>query len=340
MDLDRGVGDATQQLGGEELRHRRPVGHALPAVGARGRVVHHETRRVDLGGGVRDGPLDRLVHADGLAELRAGLRVGDARFEEPLRGAHRVGRESHAAVVERAQRDLEALPLLADPLRRGHAQLAEEELRGRRPVQTHLRVVRSNLETMHVPLDDERGDALRSESAVHRGEDHEHVGDRRVRDEGLGAVDDVAIAVATRGGLQTGRVAPRARLGETVRADLPRGEEIRQITAAEGIRPADVDRRPAEAGRAADDVPERGVRAGKLLHGDAVPELAEPLTAAILREAEPEEAHLGHVVDRGTRDRVAFLDLARERLEPCLDELADRALQHEQLVGKDGVHDA
>src|SRR5204863_8591696 len=178
----------------------------------------------------------------------------------------------------------------------------EEELRGRRPVQTHLRVVRSNLETMHVPLDDERGDALRSESAVHRGEDHEDVGDRCVRDEGLSAVDDVAIAVAPGRGLQTARVAPRAGLGETVRADLPRGEEIRQITAAEGIRPANVDRRPAEADRAADDVPERGVRAGELLHRDAVPELAEPLTDAILGEAEPNEAHLGHVVDRATRD--------------------------------------
>src|SRR6185295_19437146 len=73
MDLHRRIGDAAKHLRREELRHRGALRDALAAVGARCRVVHHESRRVDLRGGVGEHPLDPLIHRDRFAELLALL---------------------------------------------------------------------------------------------------------------------------------------------------------------------------------------------------------------------------------------------------------------------------
>jgi len=89
-------------------------------------------------------------------------------------------------------------------------------------MQTHLRVVPAHLEARRRALDDERRDRFRAELRIERREDDKDVGDRRVRNEGLGAIDDVCVAVAARRRLETAGVAPCPRLGETVRADLSR----------------------------------------------------------------------------------------------------------------------
>ena len=209
----------------------------------------------------------------------------------------------------------------------------EEELRRGRAMQAHLRIVRSDLETLGFALDDERGDRLRSHLGVERGEDHEDVRDRRVGDERLRAVDHVPLAVAARGRPETRGIASGARLGEAVRADRPRGEEIRQVARAQGVGPADLDGRAAEAGGSADHVPERRVRSRELFHGHAVAELAEALPADLLAEAETEETHAGHRVDHRARDLVLLLDLALERSEPLVHELPHGPLEHLELLG-------
>ena len=211
---------------------------------------------MDLGRGVREHPLDRLVRADRLTELHACFRVLDRRLEKALRGADRVRRQAEPSEVERAKRDLEAIALVPDTLRDVDAQTAEVQLRGGGTVKTHLLVVRSDLESPRAALDDEGGDAFRAAGGRGVREDDEHVGDRRVGDERLRAVDDVGGAVAARRRLQAARVAARARLGERVRADLSTTEEIREVTPAHLVRSADRDRGAAQTRRSADDIPE------------------------------------------------------------------------------------
>src|SRR2546427_2276578 len=97
---------------------------------------------------------------------------------------------------------------------------------------------------------------------------------------------------------------------------------------------------PPHPRRPANDVPERRVRARKLLDRDAVAELAEPLTAELFAKAESEEAHAGHRVDDRSRDLVLLFDLALERRELGLDELPDGALEHDELLRKDWFHQA
>src|SRR5258706_6095744 len=334
VDLHRGIGDAAEHLRGEELGHRGALRDALAAVRARRGVVDHETRGVDLGRRVREHPLDRLIRGDRPAELHACLRVLDGGVEQALRDAHRVRRKAQASCVERPEGDAEALPLLAHPVGRGYAHLLEVELCGGRAVEPHLLVVRPDLEALRAALDHERGDALAAHARIEIREDDEHVRDRRVRDEGLRAVDDVRIAVALRRRLQASGVAARARLGEAIRADLLSAEDVGQVLLAHAVRPADLDGRAAQPGRAADDVPEARVHAPGLLDRGAVPELAEALTAPLLVVADAEEARLAHRGDERARDLVLLLYLALVRRKRLVDELAHRGLKKPQLFGK------
>src|SRR6185503_622945 len=283
-------------------------------------------------------PLDRLVRADRLAELRTRLRVFHGGFEQSLRGTDRVRREAEPAEVERAQRDLEAVTFVSDALRLRNAQAVEVELRGRGSVQAHLLVVRSDLETLCATLDGEGGDALRSGGRRRVREDHEHVGYRGVRDEGLGAVDDIGVAITARDCLETPGIAARARLGQRVRADLPTAEEVGQIAAAHVVRPADRDGGAAQPRRTTDDVPERGVDTRELFDGDAVAELAESLAAQLFGVADAEQTGLAHLRDQRARDLILLFDLLRTRREDLVDEAADRALQETDVFGKRGIH--
>src|SRR2546425_2416959 len=265
-----------------------------------------------LGGGVRQQPLDRLVRRDRLAELHAALGVLERSLVEPLRRADRMRGEAEPAEVERRERDLEAVALFTHALRRRHAHVVEVELRGRRAVQSHLRVIGSDLEPLVLALDDERGDPLRALRWIDVREDDEHVGDGRVRDEGLRARDHVLAALAACRGLEAARVASGAWLGERVRADRSCRQEVGQVPRADLVGPADTDGGAAQSGGPPDDVPERGVDACELLDRDAVPELAETLAAPLLRMADPEQARVRHRVDRLTGDLVTLLDLRRE----------------------------
>src|SRR2546428_321745 len=81
-----------------------------------------------------------------------------------------------------------------------------------------------------------------------------------------------------------------ARLGERVRADRSCRQEVGQVPRADLVGPPDTDGGAAQSGRASDDVPQRRVDACELLDRDAVPELAEPLAAPLLRMADAEQA--------------------------------------------------
>src|SRR4029079_9193761 len=317
----------------EELRHRGALGDALATVGARRRVVDHEPSGVDLRRGVCEHPLDPLIHRDRLAELLALLRVRHRRIEQALRDPDGMRRQTEAAHIERAERDLEALAVRADEVRRRHAHVVEVELRGRRSVQSHLLVVRTDLETLRVTLDHERGDALAALREIDVREDHEHVGDRSVRDERLRAIDDVRIAVALRDGPQAARIASSAGFREAVCTDLLAGEDVGEVALPYGIGPADLDGRAAQSGGRSDDVPERGIHAAGLLDGHAIAELAEALPAPLLVVTDAKEARLAHPRDERARARNLLLDLFLVRPECLVDELPDRGLEQLQLFG-------
>jgi hypothetical protein len=101
------------------------------AVDLRARLVEQLAR----GGGLRlhvgELELDRLELVDGLPELLALARVGGRVVGGALGDADGLSGDAEARVVERAQRDGEALALGADEVLGGHADVLEHRLAGR-----------------------------------------------------------------------------------------------------------------------------------------------------------------------------------------------------------------
>ena len=114
-DLHQLVDDLPAQLGRVELRDRRLDPDVVRlVVGEPAGDVEHRLQPERARGDERDLLRDRVVLADRLAPLDAlgGELARDLR--RPLRGADADRRQREPPGVERRQRDLEALALLAD----------------------------------------------------------------------------------------------------------------------------------------------------------------------------------------------------------------------------------
>ena len=133
--------------------------------------------------------------------------------------AQRAGADVEAPAVEAHHRDAEAFALAADAVGDRHADLVEIDLRGRLRMPAELLLLRAEADARHVLFDDQAGDAL---GAFLAGADHRHIDFvlAAAGDEGLGAGDDIMVAVEHRLGLERRRVRARRRLGQAIAADL------------------------------------------------------------------------------------------------------------------------
>ena len=166
---------------------------------------------------------DELVAADLLAERLPLARVLDRALEARADHAARARGDREAAVVERVHRDLEALALLADQVLGRHLDVLEEELARRARPDPELVLLVARREARHPLLEHERADALVRRGRIGLREDERVVGDGRVRDPVLLAVQDVRVALAPRGRAHRGDVRARrpARSGRSTRASRP-----------------------------------------------------------------------------------------------------------------------
>src|SRR5205809_5992734 len=117
-------GDVTREklrlCGGEDVVFSR----VLQCRGTPGQ----KARRVDLGGYVRQHPLDRLEIGDLLSEGFTLLGVREGVLEAGARDPDRLGRDRNAAAIEGREGDAESLVRLAQQTRRGHPRILEDEL--------------------------------------------------------------------------------------------------------------------------------------------------------------------------------------------------------------------
>ncbi len=131
MDVHRHVRGAPGALGGEVLREVRVLADGFRVrVGLvqAGRFPSHEVRgdeaRVDVG----EGELDPLVAPDRAAEDDACLRVFHGPVDEPPGVPDALGGDQDPLRVEDVDEGLEAPALLADQVRGGDLDVAQEEL--------------------------------------------------------------------------------------------------------------------------------------------------------------------------------------------------------------------
>src|ERR671931_456056 len=87
-----------------------------------------------------------------------------------------------------------------------------------------------------------------------------------------------------------------------------------------------------------DERPERGLATLDLLTGERLGDEVEPGAAVLLRDRDPEDAELGHALDRAHVEVVRDVVLDRVREDPVLDEPPDGVLEQPLLVGELEVH--
>ena len=336
--LDREVRRAERRLGCVPLRERRlaRVPDAL-VLHPRG-LEDEELRRLVAEDHLGEHVLDELVLPDRLTERLALACVLDRPLEARPDDAARSCSDGEAALVEAVHRDLEPLALLADQVLGGHLDVLEEELAGRAGPDAELVLRLGRREAGRALLQDERRDALVLRGRVRLREDERVVGDGGVGDPVLLAVQDVDVALEAGGRLHRGHVRSGRGLGEAEAGDLLaarlRDEPALLLLLArvaeerERVQ-TDVDRDQRAEGRLA---------ALDLLARERLRDEVEPGPAVLLRDRDPEDAELGHALDRAHVEVVRDVVLDRVREDPILDELPDRVLEQPLLVGELEVH--
>ena len=235
----------------------------------------------------------------------------------------------------------EAGSFLAEHLGGGHPAVVEGEDRvvvaavGDRPV------ARADLEARGAPVDEEAGDPLlasRPGLLLPGGDEgDDEVGEVRVADEVLGAVDHEVAAVAPREGLHAPHVGARVRLGHREGIDLLAAHARVQVAGALlGVACAQDVRGPAPE----DGEGHRGAAELALEQGEGqVVETPAPELGRDVGGVEAEGPDL--VLDRAAelaRHLAGALDLRLERMELVLDE-APYGVHHETLfVVESEVH--
>ncbi len=185
------------------------------------RLVHEQSRRLDLGDHVRELALDRLELRDRLAERAALLGVLQRLIERPLREAHAHRGDADAPDVEDVQELLEPRPARPQQVLRGDAAIGERQRARVARVPAHLAVGLALLVAGRAVGDDQVGNLLCAAGLfAGDGRDAHHTGDLRagVGDELLRAINHPFAAVLARAGARIARVAARLGLGQPERA--------------------------------------------------------------------------------------------------------------------------
>src|SRR6185437_3782451 len=139
----------------------------------------------------------------------------------------------------------------------------------------------------------------------------------------LGAVDDVAVALLHRAGLQVGGVRTRLWLGQAEGADMFGRRQLPQPAVLLGVRPEIVD---DDAGRGvvhADHRGDRAVTRGDLLQQQGIGDRVDLAAVPLRRGGRAEYAEFTQFTDDLRLDAQVLFALGGQRGQPLLREAAD-----------------
>src|SRR5690606_40460686 len=137
--------------------------------------------------------------------LFRSLHIGHGGVEGGLGGADGAGGDVDAAAIEALHGDLEALPLLAEPVGGGHHHVLEGDGAGGLAVPAHLLFLLAVGDAGGVGGDGKGGNPLGT-GATGAQHHHQHVGVAGAGDEHLAAVDDVVVALRAGSAAQVGEI--------------------------------------------------------------------------------------------------------------------------------------
>src|SRR5262249_9434702 len=229
-DLDGVGGHLHRDVGAVELCHRRDLrqlGRVDAVVDYLPALVKEPAGRLALRLHVREGRRDQRVLRDRLAHRLARLGVLERVVRRALGEAEPLRADPRPRAVEDPHRDPEAFALLAEEVVCRHPTVVEEQLAGRRSLDPHLRLDPPDLEPRRVRLDHERRDSRVAGRRAGLRDDDVEPADPTARDEPLGAVDHVLVALEPRFGAHRSRVRARAGLGQRVGRQPLAARELR-----------------------------------------------------------------------------------------------------------------
>ena len=196
----------------------------------------------------------------------------------------------------------------------------------------------AHLESGEVLLHDERGDALVPQALVGHGEDHEHMGEARVGDEDLAAVEHPVVALVLGHRLLHGGVGARAGLGQAESAQPLAGGQLGQVLLLLLLGAVLADGPGAQGGVGRHHHGGGGAVLGQLLaHADVV-DIAQAGPAVLLGKGHAHHPHVRQLVPGLLGEPLFFVDLCSDRG----DFLQAEVMQHVQYVllirGKMKIH--
>jgi hypothetical protein len=205
-------------------------------------------------------------------------------------------------------------------------------------VEAHLLLDAEDLPTRHGRLDEEGADALVATGRIDAGEDDREPGVRRVRDEVLGAVQHVAVALATGRGGQPAGVGADARLREREAAEpFAAGELGKKATAL--LFGSLVQDRPADERRVRRVAGARGAARGRhLLERERIRHVVEARTTVLLRNEDAERAELAEPRHDVAREPAGPIVLRRDRGDALRREGPHRVAELALGVGQLDLH--
>src|SRR5581483_9510741 len=141
------------------------------------------------GGHLRQLELNALIFGNRLAELLAFLCVLGGVFPSAACQAAHLCANSDAALVQRFDGDLVALPSFAQQVVAGNTTILEDELAGAGGTNAQLVFFLADRETGEVLLHQKRGDATISGTRIYGGEENEETGFLGIGDPQLAAIE-------------------------------------------------------------------------------------------------------------------------------------------------------
>ena len=234
--------------------------------------------------------LERLERSDRPAELPALLHVGEQVVERALRRAEHESGEDQPLDVQPGHQLHPGLVLLAEQPRRVDVAVGEEDVVDDLPAH---RLDRPDLHALGVARDAEHGQALVLVAAVARAADEQHVvGEVRLGDPRLLAVDDVAAVAPLRLAAERADVGAGLRLGHRDRLDAAAHDAAEDLLLLLGGPEA---LEGARDDHAHPERPNRGHAARGLLEEQAQVDHPAARAAVLLRDRDAEPAELGHL---------------------------------------------
>ena len=166
------------------------------------------------------------------------------------------------------------------------------------------------------------------------GPDHEHIGNRAVRDPHLGAIDDVATVGFLGDGLHSRRVGPGIGFGQTKAPDQRACSQTRQVFLALLVASIGVDRIHHEGALYAHHRPIPAVDAFDFAGDKTIAHIARTQTAELFGDGHTQQTHLAHLGENLGCDTFVQIHVrhARQQLVFCIRRSAVR--DHALFLGQ------